>query len=219
MAGRLLDILFPPRCISCGAPVGSGVRICPNCTEDLRSADQVPYAGGIISRGAAAFAYSGTARTLILALKYGDRTDIASILGEEMGRVGAIMLREADVVVPVPLHMTRLWRRRYNQSALIGRVLCRGADTPLFLPNALTRVRATQRLARLTPSARRGALDRAIIANARYLNHIRDRRILLVDDVLTTGTTANACARALLEAGAANVDVLAAAYASDSGPK
>ena len=154
------------------------------------------------------------ARRLILPFKHGDRTDLARPLARFMARAGAALLEEADLLVPVPLHRTRLLARRYNQAALLAGALARLSGRKM-LPDALRRVRATPMLGDLSARARAETMAGAIAVRPGRAAAIAGRRILLIDDVLTTGATSNACARALLAAGARAVDVLALARVAD----
>ena len=127
---------------------------------------------------------------------------------------GAALLRETDLVVPVPLHRARLFRRRYNQAALLAYAVGRAARRPV-LPDGLRRLRATASLGDKTAEERATEMDSAIAVRRNRLARIAGRRVLLIDDVLTSGATANACAAALKQAGAAGVDVLVAARVPD----
>ena len=158
--------------------------------------------------------YDPLSQRLILPFKHLDRTEIARGLALLMARAGARLLDRADVLVPVPLHKTRLRQRRYNQSALLAAALGKIAKRPALL-NALTRTRSTVPLMRLGFVERRLVVEGAIAARPGTARHVSGRNILLIDDVMTSGATANACALALLEAGAARVDVLTAARVAD----
>ncbi len=159
----------------------------------------------------AAFVYDAFSRRLILPLKYADRTENARVLGLHMARAGAGLLAETDALVPVPLHRSRLFARRYNQAALLARAVRRaaGAQAPPLLVDALLRLRATKKLAHQNASRRRAELEGAI--GVRHPAAVRGKRVVLVDDVLTTGSTARACALALREAGAVSIGLLVAA--------
>ncbi len=136
------------------------------------------------------------------------------MLAPHMARAGAALLRDADVLVPVPLHRRRLFERRYNQAALLAKAVGRLAGPPC-LPDLLIRQRATQSLGEMTAAERAAEVADAFAVRPRLAADLAGRRVLLVDDVLTSGATANACAAALFAAGAAAVDVLVAARVPD----
>lgn len=165
----------------------------------------------------AALLYDDQARRLLLPFKYGDRTDLARALAPMMARAGAALLVRADLIVPVPLHRRRLLARRYNQAALLARALSRLTGRPSVL-DALHRIRATIPLGALSPGRRQQALEGAFRINPARCARIADARVVLIDDVLTTGATADACARVLFAAGAGGVDILAAARVPDWKP-
>ena len=223
-----LDALLPPRCLNCGA-AAEGQALCPDCWRRVRFLSApvcetcgVPFAADpgpgalcgacaieapLFARARAAFAYDTDSRGLILAFKHGDRTDSAPAFGVWLMRAGAELLAEADAIVPVPLHWTRLFARRYNQAALLAHAL--GARTRIpVLPGLLARRRRTPSQGSLGRAARMRNLSGAIAVPDKRRAQASGKRILLVDDVLTTGATAEACARALRAAGARAVDVL-----------
>jgi ComF family protein len=159
------------------------------------------------TRARSAVAYDDASRPIVQALKYRDRHEAASLMTRLMGRAGTQLLAEADFVVPVPLHPLRLWRRRFNQAALIAQRLC--ADRPLaFQPLILKRARSTRPQVGLDHQARRKNVRGAFVVDERNQLKVAGRRIVLVDDVMTTGATASACTVALQRAGAASVDIL-----------
>ncbi len=187
-----------PVCDGCGAPfeidLGDGVR-CPACLARPR----------VFSRARAACLYDEASRDLVLKLKHADRTDLAPLLSSWIGRAALDLIDEADAVVPVPLHPWRLLRRRYNQAAELARPLARRFALA-YLPGALRRRRPGGQAGKSAVGRRRsvaGVFEVPVRRRAR----IEGRRILLIDDVMTTGATAEACARALLRAGARAVDV------------
>lgn len=195
-----VTFLGPPHCARCGLPFehdhGEGM-ICLDCHR----------ASPPFGRARAAMRYDPESRGLILGLKHGDRTDGAPSYGRWMARAAGPLLDDADLVIPVPLHWSRLAKRRYNQSALLARAVAEVAGKP-FSPRLLTRVRRTRPLGDMNATARRRVLQGAFRVPEDRRAALRDKHVLLVDDVLTTGSTANACARTLLRAGAASVDVL-----------
>jgi len=147
----------------------------------------------------------GPARTLAHRLKYSDRAELARPIARWMARAGADLLADADLLTPVPLHALRLWRRRFNQAAALAAEISRQTGKPCNL-GALLRVKATRSQIGLSRAQRaenvQGAFRAAAGAPVRGLN------VVLIDDVLTSGATANAASRALLRAGAKRVDVL-----------
>lgn len=189
---RFLD---GPVCDGCGQPFefDPGAR-CAACLKRPRAFDAAR----------AACLYDETSRGPILQLKHADRLDLAPMFARWISRSAAALIEEADAIAPVPLHPLRLLRRRYNQAAEIARPLARMTGTP-YLPDALVRRRATATQGGKSGSGRKrnvaGAFD---VPDPRRVEGLR---ILLIDDVLTTGATAEGCARALKAAGAARVDL------------
>lgn len=243
LLGRAIDTVLPPQCPACDRIVDSDDRFCADCFGQARFILEpcchqcgVPFAsdaiGGTRMRCAdclerpppwdearAAFVYDAFSRRLVLSLKHADRTENARVLGGHMARAGATLLDRADLLVPVPLHRTRLLSRRYNQSVLLCRGVLRAhvatggarAPSPTLLTDALVRVRATRKLPGSGPSARARELAGAIAVRPSHAAAIEGRRVVVVDDVLTTGATAGECAQALRAAGAASVALLVAA--------
>lgn len=232
--GRLglavLDLLLPPRCLACGELVEAQGRLCAECWAGiafvlgrqcrccgvpLRDASaEAPICGHcqdeppVFERARAALCYAGVGRRLVLRFKHGDRIDGTATYAGWMARAGGELVAAADVIIPVPLHRWRLVQRSYNQSALLAQAIGRQSLKPVLV-DGLVKRRATQSQQTLGAAARRRnvkADDFGLGRRAAQL--IADRRVLLIDDVLTTGSTANACARALLAGGAASVDLL-----------
>jgi len=207
-SGCFRDVSFitEPCCHRCGVPFGSAglAGLCASCIE----------APPVFRRARAALRYDEAARRLILPFKHADRVELSGVLAAYMARAGADLLTAADVVVPVPLHRARLFRRRYNQAALLARAVGRAESRPVLL-DALRRVRGTAPLGAKSAEERAAMLAGAIDMRPSRAARIAGRRVLLVDDVMTSGATANACAAVLLAAGAVAVDVLAAARVPD----
>lgn len=151
--------------------------------------------------------YDDGIRSLLLSFKHHDRTDVAPTFARLMKQAGDEVLAQADVLVPVPLHVTRLFMRRYNQSALLARALAGMAGKPALL-SALQRIRATPSQGHLSKAKRAENVKGAFRVSPRAAALLKNKNVLLIDDVMTTGATANACAQSLLDAYAAQVNVL-----------
>jgi ComF family protein len=165
-------------------------------------------------RARAAVRYDEVARTLVHGLKYSDRLDLAPMLGRWMALAGSALLAGADGLVAVPLHWRRLWARRFNQSAALAAIISAASGVPLAHA-ALKRVRSTAQQVGLSQTERAVNVQGAFRVPDRGRTEVIGRRLVLVDDVLTSGATIDACARTLLRAGAANVDVLVFAQVVD----
>jgi ComF family protein len=222
-------LLFPPACAGCGVRVAEPGTLCGSCWPKLRFLERpwcavlgTPFAyemgEGAVSpeaianpppfaRARAAVAYSGVAREMVQGLKYNDRTDLAPWMAGWMARAGAELVADADVVVPVPLHWRRFLSRRFNQSAELARALAAASNLP-FEPGALVRRKVTRQQVGLRASEREDNVRGAFAVPAEAKGLVRERRVLLVDDVYTTGATVAAATRALRRGGATAVDVL-----------
>jgi len=229
-AGRWsLDWLIPPQCLVCHGEVGEASGLCVTCWSKLsfieapfcdRLATPFPYeqGEGVVSAaaladpplwdsGRAAVIFDEAARVLVHALKYRDRHEAGLVMARLMLRAGGDLLRRADAVVPVPLYRWRLWRRRYNQSALLARQICHGASKP-FRPELLRRQRSTPSQTGLDHEERKRNMRNAFAVPDSCLGFVKGRSFVLIDDVRTTGATLEACAKVLKAAGANRVDVL-----------
>jgi ComF family protein len=229
-AGRLaLDFALPLMCPSCREPLGEGVGLCASCWSKL-SLIEPPYCArlgipfvfdpgaGLLSmeaianppaydRARAAVRYDDVAGSLVHQLKYGDRLDLAPMMGRWMVRAGRELLADANGIVPVPLHWRRLWARRFNQSAALAGAISNLCGVPV-MHGGLKKVRATPQQVGLSKAERADNVQGVFRVPAEGKAEITGQRIVLIDDVLTSGATVDACARALLRAGAAHVDVL-----------
>jgi ComF family protein len=224
-----LDVALPPLCPSCREPLGDGVGLCASCWSKL-SLIEPPYRArlgipftydpspGLLSmeaiaappaydRARAAVRYDDVARALVLAFKYGDRLDLALMMGRWMARAGRELLRDADALLPVPLHWRRLWARRFNQAAALFGAISDICGLPV-LHDGIKRVRATPQKVGLSKAQRADNVQGAFRVPADHKAQIKGKRLVLIDDVLTSGATVDTCARTLLRAGAAHVDVL-----------
>ncbi len=229
--GQVFDLVLPPRCAGCGVIVDGDGRFCVDCWRglDFLGAPQCDACGQPFAhdRGAgalcgaclavrppwrsarAALAYDGAARAALLRFKLADREHLAGLMVPPMLRAGADILGPASLLVPVPLHRWRLWRRGFNQAALLAQGLARASGAAIDI-DGLMRVRATRPSVGLNADARaknvRGAF--AVRDRQQFGGRFEGRAVVLVDDVLTSGATAAACTKTLLRAGAATVDVL-----------
>jgi ComF family protein len=198
------SFIAAPQCACCGDPFAEYIgdeALCAGCLARRPK----------FRRARAALAYDTQSRRLVLPFKHGDRTDIARACGGWMARAGSELLAEADLIAPVPLHWRRLLTRRYNQALLLARAVFRatsGDAGPRLVPDLLRRHRWTGSQAGLRAKERRRNVREAFDIHPRWAAEVAGKTVLLVDDVLTTGATAEACARVLQRGGARHVDVL-----------
>ena len=238
-AGRAaLDLLLPPQCLCCDTRVEAQGLLCARCfshtafiSDPCCARCGVPFAaaaqalqGGlcptchatppVFGAARAALRYDSQARRLVLPLKYADRPELAAVLAPHLARAGAMLLCHADLLVPVPLHRKRLFHRRYNQAALLAMAVGRLAGVTAAL-DLLVRHRATVSLGDKTAAERAEAVRDAFAVRSGREALLAGRSVVLIDDVMTSGATANACAAVLLAGGARRVDVLVAARVPD----
>jgi predicted amidophosphoribosyltransferase len=228
-----VSLIYPPRCLGCGGQVDSDFGLCGPCWRDT------PFIGGTICdtcsvplpgdddtgsvkcddclitprpwvKGRAALLYRDNARRLVLALKHGDRQEIAQPAALWMARAIEDLPKRNVIVAPVPLHWTRLLKRRYNQSALLAQALATHSNLPVC-PDLLQRHRRTQSLDGLTKEIRFSSVKGAIRVHPKRRHRLAGRPVLLVDDVMTSGATLSAAADACLAAGSGPVYVVALA--------
>lgn len=224
-----VDLALPPACPACNCAVAESHALCPRCwsavrfiTEPLCAVYGTPFSHemgeGIVSaaaladpppfrRARSATAYGDTARRLVHQLKYYDRPYLARLMAGVMRHAGRALLAECDVIVPVPLHRLRLWQRRFNQAAVLAEKLSAHSSVPAD-PFVLERVKATRGQVGLSAAQRQDNVRGAFRVTPDRRARLSEARVLLVDDVYTSGSTAKAATRALLRAGAASVDVL-----------
>lgn len=223
----LLNALLPHRCLRCGTTVGSAPGLCAECYPLIRfvAGEGCHCCGAPVSApgllcgaclahppaydGArSALLYDRNSRDLVLRFKHADATHMAPVLAAWLHRAGRDILEGADALVPVPLHWRRLFSRRYNQSALLARQVSRRTGIPCEM-GLLHRVLNTQPQGYMRRNARQENVRRAFVVRAP--GRVLGKKLVLIDDVLTTGATVTACARALKQAGAASVTVLTVA--------
>jgi ComF family protein len=234
-----VQLVYPPQCLSCDALVTTDFGLCARCWRET------PFIAGLVcdccgtplpgeeggapvqcddcltiarpwGRGRAVMLYRDNARRLVMAFKHGDRLDLARPGAQWLHRAAAPLLQPDTLLAPVPLHWLRLFRRRYNQSALLAAGLARLADLP-HCPDLLVRRRNTRSQEGRDREGRFRNLEEAIRVNERRRWQMEGRPVLLVDDVMTSGATLGACADACLAAGAARVDVVVLARVAKDG--
>ncbi|SLN10187.1 DNA utilization protein GntX [Oceanibacterium hippocampi] len=226
---RTIDFLLPPQCAGCRIPIAQDSALCAECWGGIdfigppycvtcgypfpHDAGDGAECGACIARtpafdrARAAMAYGEVPRTLILGFKHGDRIEATALYARWLAHAGAAFRAEADIVTCVPLHRGRLFRRRYNQSALLANRLARDWARPA-IPDLVLRVRATRSQGGLNAGERRRNVAAAFAINPRHAAQLAGRNVVLVDDVLTTGATVEAVARVLRRGGAGAVNVL-----------
>ncbi|CAA7621245.1 ComF family protein [Magnetospirillum sp. SS-4] len=229
IARLLIDAVLPPLCLSCQAEVGEPGSLCPECWSKVAflappfcACCGLPFefetgpgalCGECVAdpprfgRARAVFRYDEASRDLVLRLKHADRLDGVPAFARWMVRAGADLLEDADLLVPVPLHRWRLAARRYNQAALLALAMARLSGVRAA-PDLMVRHRRTPPQGHLGRAGRRDNVAGAFAVPDHRRRLLEGRRVVLVDDVLTSGATVDECARVLLRAGAARVDAL-----------
>lgn len=236
VVAALGDLIVPPLCLSCHTPLATHDALCPKCWAEIdfiraplcdRLGLPMPFdtGGTMISAAAAAeppdyeraravACFEGLMRTLVHDLKFRDRHDAGRLFGRWLVEAGAELLTDADLIVPVPLTRGRLLHRRFNQSAILAHQVSRLTGLAVD-QSVLARTRRTAPQVGLTRRQRRENVAGAFAVAKGREARICGARIVLIDDVITTGATAGACARALKKSGAARVDVLSLALVTD----
>lgn len=225
----MLDAAYPPQCVACREITAEPATLCASCWREMPFITRpfcerlgTPFAvdiGGpllspaaiadppVFGRARSVAHHRAAAQQLVHKLKYGDRQELAIAMGGMMAAASAELLAEASVIVPIPLHWTRLWQRRFNQAAALAAVIGQRSGLPVE-PSLLRRRKRTLRQVGLTRSQRQENLQGAFVVPDDVKPSLKGQRVLLVDDVMTTSSTANAASRVLLRAGAASVDVV-----------
>jgi len=201
-----LNFINAPLCAKCGVPFSfeAADMTCGDCLETLP----------IYNQNRSALIYDDASRGMILKFKHGDQTHAVKAFMSWLRQAGMVLLNNADIIIPVPLHRNRLIKRRYNQADLIGRELIKHYPNAQYHPDALLRIKNTMSQGHKRAKDRTKNVYRAFQANTKY--DYNDKNILIIDDVYTTGATLNECAKMLYRAGAKEVNCLTLARAVKS---
>ena len=230
------DLMLPPVCVSCHEPLASHGALCAQCWQRVdfiraplcdRLGLPLPYGGEEVTLSSAALRHNpeygraravarfdGVMRELVHRLKYSDHHEMLTLFAPMLRSAGHELLAQADCLIPVPLYRWRLWQRRFNQSALLAGRLSRDTGLPAEF-GTLLRVKSTQSQVDLGWHERRRNVEAAFAVPPDKAERVAGRHVLLIDDVITTGATVEACAHTLKAAGAKEVDVLALAIVAD----
>jgi ComF family protein len=229
MLNHALDFIFPPQCLTCDSLVGTHGSLCLTCwqavkfiTDPMCHACGQPFEYTIgeqalcgeclkelppFASARSVFVYDEHSRALVTKLKFSDQLYLASVFGPWLAKTGALMIGESHIIAPVPLSYRRFVSRRYNQAALLARALAQKTHLPV-IPDLLVRKKHTAPQTGLSRRQREDNVKSAFAVNPRQQSAIKGKTVLLIDDVLTTGSTVSACTRALIKAGAMRVNVL-----------
>lgn len=221
-----VDFIVPPRCLLCHEIIGKTGHFCGPCWRQLNfiSAPQcdicgLPFDSGseekmvcapcltqtpIYTQARSVLVYDSVSKKLLLPFKHGDATYLAPALGKQMALISYEILNKTDYITPVPLHWKRLFKRRYNQAALLAQHLAKFSHSSLIL-NLLNRHKNTQPQGHLSKRQREENVHKVFSVNPKYATLLKGTTVTLVDDVLTSGATLNACAKALKHEGARDV--------------
>lgn len=229
-----LNALLPLRCLCCDTRVASEDGLCPHCWHSMpfiekpvcyRLGTPFSYDVGEQAWSPRAIAsppdferlrsvafYEGSAQNLVLAFKFAGRRELARPMGRWMHSAGREFLNADSIIVPVPLHWSRLLSRRFNQSAALAQVIARECGGT-YEPDLLRRSKRTRRQVGLSAKERHKNVRSAFVFDKNRAGELTGRHVVLIDDVITTGSTIAACTKTLLSAGAGSVDVLTFALA------
>lgn len=225
---RLVDLVFPPQCVLCDEPLETAWGLCPSCWADtpfimghacddcgaplIGEAEESDLCDACLqtprpwTRGRAAMVYAGNARKMVMRFKHGDRTDLARPAGDLLARAIAPLVREDTLLVPIPIHWRRMMRRKFNQAALLAATTARKSGVD-HAPRALIRTHATAAMENMTGPERFANVGGSIEADPKHGKVLRDRHVILVDDVMTSGATLSVATEACIAAGATQVDI------------
>ena len=234
----MLELVYPPQCLACDVATSEPFGLCSRCWSGLKLISKpyclrlgtpfsVDYGADMLSpaaiadpprfdTGRAVALHDGVAKDLVSRFKYGERLDMSRLMARMMVQAGQDVLDGADLIVPVPMHRFRLWRRRYNQAAVLALAIGQMTTIPVSL-NALQRVKNTVAQVGLRRNERRANLVGAFRVAPGAQMSLEGRHIVLIDDVRTTGSTLNACAHLLRKAGASRIDVLTFTLVPEGG--
>ena len=237
----VLSVLYPALCLACGEETDKHPGLCSACwgqthfisgticdgcgtpLPEVTAAETDPvfcdfclHDAPSWSQGRAVVLYKERGRNIVLSLKHGDRLDIAKVIGKWMINSGADIIGDCDLIAPVPLHWLRLLRRKFNQSAELARPVADAYGLP-YVPDLLVRHKQTKMQKDMPRVERIENLSRSVKMNARFADRVKGKKVLLIDDVMTTGATLRACSSVCLAAGATGVNVLVFARVAGDG--